>query len=336
MGKPLHRRVVPEAFVQLLYEYLDAQGQSPAAVLGAPWPVAPSSVGGGVDVEHWATLLQRAAQHLADPLLPLHLAQTITARHLGVLGYVLLSCDHLAAALERLERYQRLVFDVVPMTHRTGPGWLELVWDVSNYRPDRLVDETGRAVMAQFCRSLVRAPIAPLLVHFTHPASVDVAAYEGYFGCPVRFDQTEALIRISFDMLSLPLKSPDPGLIAAMERHAEQLLAQLPQEDAVVEKVRKVAARLLRDGEPDIETVAVKLDCASRTLQRRLKSVNTGFREELAVVRHQLAESYLRDPGLQIVDIALLLGYSEHSAFTRAYKKWTGMTPQQKREALVR
>lgn len=332
MGKPLHRRVVPESFVQLVYEYLDARGHSPEVVLGEPWP---ATQGGGVAVERWAGMLDRASQHLGDPLLGLNLGQTITPRHLGVLGYVLLACHNLAAALERLERYQRLVFDVIPMTSRPGPGWVELVWDSSQFHPGRLVGENGLTVVTAFCRSMVRTPVSPLLVHFTSPGPADVRPYEDYFRCPVLFGQPEALLRVSLETLALPLKSPDAGLIAVMERHADQLLEQLPQEDAVVEQVRKATAYLLHAGEPDIEAVSAQLCCASRTLQRRLKAAGTGFREELGLVRRELADSYLRDPGLQIVDIALLLGYSEHSAFTRAYREWTGMTPQQGREKII-
>lgn len=77
------------------------------------------------------------------------------------------------------------------------------------------------------------------------------------------------------------------------------------------------------------------LGVRSRTLRRHLQQAGTGFREELLLVRHQLGISYLRDPRLQLVDIALLLGYSEHSAFTRAFREYCGSTPQQMRQQLL-
>ncbi|MNB90146.1 HTH-type transcriptional regulator VirS [compost metagenome] len=332
MGQPLHRRVVPETYAQLLYEYLEARGHSPEAVLGKPWP-EPNPYGlGGVDVDHWERMLECTEQYLADPLLSLHLGRTITARHLGILGLVVLACDNLATALQRLERYQRLIFDVVPMSRRVGPGWIELVWDISQYHTGRLVDETGFAVFMQFCRSLVRGPANLLAVEFTHATPADVRAYEEFFGCPVQFERPEPVIRISLDLLSSPLKSPDAALVLILEQHAEHLLSQLPQQEDVVEQVRRAISQLLLEGEPDIEKVSVKLRCSTRTLQRRLKSAGTGFRDELSLVRHELAASYLQDPRLQVVDVALLLGYSEHSAFTRAFKEWIGKTPQQVRD----
>lgn len=130
----------------------------------------------------------------------------------------------------------------------------------------------------------------------------------------------------------MPLKSPDPALIALLEQHADRLLAQLPQQQEIVEQVRKLIARALHDGEPDIERISTQLYCSSRTLQRRLREADTNFRRELNLVRYELAASYLQDPRLQIMEIAMLLGYSEHSAFTRAFKEWSGHTPQQVRD----
>lgn len=332
MGQPLHRRVVPETYVQLLYEYLEERGHEPESTLGEPWPTPALNALSGVDVVRWEQMLGKAAFSLSDPLLALHVGQTITSRHLGVLGAVLPASGNLAEALRRLDRYLRLVFDVVAMILRPGNGWIDLAWDISEYEPGYLVNETGFTVLVQFCRSLVRGTVNPLLVTFKHAGPADIRPYEDFFGCPVRFAEQETIVRFSTELLVMPLKSPDPELIMLLEQHADRLLAQLPQQQEIVEQVRKAIARELREGEPDIERISQQLFCSSRTLQRRLRQAGTGFRDELSLVRYELAQSYLRDPRLQIMDIALLLGYSEHSAFTRAFKEWSGKTPQEVRE----
>jgi len=148
----------------------------------------------------------------------------------------------------------------------------------------------------------------------------------------VLFDRPEPLIRFDIAHLALPLKGPDAGLIQVLEQHAERLLAQLPQQGEISGSVRRVIAGLMREGVPSIEKVSAVLCCSSRTLQRRLNDSGTNFRAELNLVRHQVACDYLNDPRLQIADVALLLGYSEHSAFTRAFREWAGETPQQYRE----
>lgn len=335
MGRALHRRVVPETYVQLLYEYLDARGHSPETVLGAAWPQPDPQGRGGVEVQRWEQMLERAAAWLDDPLIGLHLGQTITARHLGVLGAVALACENLGAAFLRLQRYQRLIYDVNPMITRTGAGWIDVLWDISQGRAGRLNEHTGYTVLAQFARDLVRSPIDPMLVRFAGAAPADARPFEAYFGCPVLFDQPEAGLRFSLEMLALPLKSPDAALIALLEQHADRLLAALPQQEEIVERVRKAMVQVLRDGEPDIAAISAALHCSPRTLQRHLAQAGTSFRGELNLVRHELAAAYLRDRRLQIADIALLLGYSEHSAFTRAYREWTGMSPQQARASAL-
>lgn len=331
MNQPFYRRVVPESYVQLIYEYLEALGHEPESVLGRPWPT-PAQGGGGIDVECWDRLLVIAAQELGDPLLGLHLGQTISARHIGVLGSVLLACGSLGTALQRLERYIRLVYDVIPMTRRNGDGWFELVWDVSQYQPGPLVNETGMVAIVQFCRALVRGTANPLRIDFNHCGPLDSSPYEAFFGCPVHFGQAEAVMRFSAQLLELPFKSPDPVLVSLLEQHADRLLAQLPQQDEFVANLRKAITHVLREGEPSIERISPRLGTSSRTLQRRLKEAGTSFRYELNLVRHELAMSYLRDPRLQIVDIAMLLGYSEHSAFTRAFKEWSGRSPHEARQ----
>ena len=109
------------------------------------------------------------------------------------------------------------------------------------------------------------------------------------------------------------------------------LLAGLPGNDAIVAKLRKVLAAQLQNGEPKIDNASQELQCSVRTLQRNLKIAGTSFREEANLVRNELAKSYLADPRLQITEVAMLLGYSEHSAFTRAFRKMNGLTPKQLR-----
>lgn len=331
MSQPVARRAIPETVVQLLYEYLETQNLVPETVLGMPWPV-PSPTGlGSFPAERWGELLARASAVLDDPLLGLHVGQTVTPHHGGVLGYILLACENLDAALKRFERYQRLMFDVVPMTRREYETHVDLVWDD---RPDglgALVDETAITLMVQFCRTLVRTPLSPLYVQFVNPAPTNVQPYLDYFTCPLTFGGAETIVRISAEALDLPLRSADPVMVRTMEAQADQLLAQLPHQNGVIEQVRKAIARHLHDGEPSIESVASRLHCATRTVQRRLAAAGSSFRVELATVRRQMADAHLRDSRLSIADVALLLGYSEHSAFSRSYKTWTGVSPDQQR-----
>lgn len=335
MGRPLHRRVVPEFYVQLLYEYLESIGHDPETLLGEPWPVPLPDAMGGVSVLHWERLLQMAAVRLDDRLLALRVGQAVTARHLGVLGAVLSAGGDLAEALQRLDRYLRLVFDVVAMVIRPAGDRIDLAWEDEEFDAGSLVTETGFTVIVQFCRSLVRGTVDPVLVAFKHAGPEETAPFEAFFECPVRFCESEAFVRFSKKVLALSLKSPDPGLATLLEQHADRLLAQLLQQEEIVEQARTAIARAISDGEPDVARISAQLGCSTQTLQRRLREAGTGFSSEVNLVRYELAKSYLHDPRLRLVDVAMLLGYSEHSAFTRAFKEWSGMTPQETRDGIA-
>jgi AraC-like DNA-binding protein len=327
MTKALYRKVVPETYVQLLYEYLDNRGLDPEKMLNRPWPTPDPSGIGGIDVELWADMLEKVKCSLDCPTLALELAKCITPRHLGVLGAVLLASENLGAALLRFEQYQRLIFDVNPMEFRFNESTIELVWDVSNFKVRGLVEQVGFAVTTHFARTISRGDIKALKVRFSGESPEDTKPFEDFFGGPVSFNEQWPGFVFDNRILTLPLRSADASMIGMLEQHANGLLDKLPQREELVEKVRREISRSLIEGEPDIDAISQRLHCSSRTLQRKLLAAQTNFRKEVGLVRLELANNYLQDQRLKIVDIAMLLGYSEHSAFTRAYKDWTGITP---------
>lgn len=323
-----HRRMIPESFVHLLYDYLESRGLDALDVLQMPRPEATADSLGNFPIERWITLLDRAATCLADPTLGLRLGQTITPRHAGIMGYVLLASPNLREALQRLERYQRLIYDVTPMEWRDGGGYIDLAWDAKHGRPGPLVDETAITALVQFCRNITDHRLAPRFVYFINPCPHNLQPYTDYFGCPVKFDQAETIVRFDHEDLGRPLRTADPNMIALMERHAENLLASLPHQDALIEQVRKTLTGCLHEGEPNIDIVAARMGRTTRTLQRALSEAGSSFRDELNAIRKELALAYLQHAHLSILDIAMLLGYTEHSAFTRSFRQWMGVSPK--------
>lgn len=328
--------VVPVTYVQLLYDYLQAQGIDAEALLG-PAPVAEHGIG-RFPVAQWRELLARSASTLNDPLLGLHIGETISPKHLGVLGYVLLACGTLGAALQRLERYHQLIYDVNPMQLELSGDQLQLVWGQEMGRPGALVDETAIAALIHFCRDVTDRPhYAPLSVSFINEPPDNLTAYQEWFGCEVKFAQPETRVVVTAQALQTPLRSADPALIDILQQQADELLAALPQADThtVSSTVRQQLTQQMRDGEPSAEQTAEAMHITSRTLHRRLANEGTNFRLLLQQTRQQLAQQYLQDSRLQLVEVAQLLGYSEQSALSRAFKEWTGQTPAQYRRASV-
>lgn len=326
--------VIPVTYVQLLYDYLAQRDIDAAALLGTAAPVAENGLG-RFPVSEWQVYLDKAAAALDDPLLGLHLGGTITPKHLGILGYVLLACGTVGGALQRLQQYHQLIYDVNPMQTRLQAEGICLAWGHEMGRPGALVDETAIAALVQFCRDITDQPdAAPISVDFINPAPDDLSPYQAWFGCPVRFDQEETRVVITPALLQTPLRSADPALIDLLESQANELLESVRKEQIgeTTQAVQNSLSRLLREGEPTAEQISAQLFITNRTLQRRLASEGSSFRQLLQQTRHQLAKQYLQDARLQLSEVALLLGYSEQSAFSRAFRQWQAQTPAQYRK----
>lgn len=320
---------IPATFPQMLIEHLQAHDVALADVLPTGLREADCLAVDGLAMAHWVALLEQAAARLDDPCLGLHVGQRITPRHLGPLGYLLLAMPSLGAALDKLNQYQRLVYDITPMAVRATGDGIELVWDAEHGRPGRLSDDTAIAALVQFTRDIASGPPLRLRsVRFINPAPADPRPYEAFFDCPVQFDQPETVLSIPADTLFRPLTGSDPGLTALMETQVRQRLALLPASVAGVDALRQAMGEALHLGEPTLAGMAAAQGLSARTLQRQLAAAGTSFNRELAAVRQQLAEAYLADHRLTVSDVAQLLGYSEHSAFTRRFTAAAGCSPK--------
>ncbi|MEW6497266.1 MAG: helix-turn-helix domain-containing protein, partial [Cyanobacteriota bacterium] len=176
--------------------------------------------------------------------------------------------------------------------------------------------------------------VAPLKVGFQHQQPEDVSAYQRLFRSPLAFEQSVNFVIVDARVLKQPLLKSDPGLCAVLDRHAEDLLAKLPRQESIVDSVRQEISAGLRGGDPGLDAIANKLGIAPRTLQRKLKEAGTSHQELLDEMRRELSIYYLQERDMAVCEVAFLLGFSETSAFHRAFKRWTGTTPGEFRRTL--
>lgn len=322
--------MVPGSYVHLLSEYLHRQGVHPRLVLGAERV----SVAEQIPVTLWRQWLASAAEQLNDPLLGLHLGQSVTAAHFGVMGYVLLSCPNLGAALTRMAEYERLLYDVNPMQQRLEGEEVVLEWGVARGRPGALVDECAIAMLAQFTRNILREPAKLNGICFVNETPANPQAYRDWFDCPVEFAASVTQLRFPATLLAAPLRQPDASLLAILAQQADTLLAALPKDHSFTTEARRAIARLAAEGQLSLQAVASSLHTSSRSLHRRLAESGTNFHRLRDDTLRCLADGYLRDPQLQLAEVAQLLGYSEQSAFNRAYRRWRAATPGRVRRGL--
>jgi AraC-like DNA-binding protein len=314
---------VAASYVQLLFEHMAALGRADA--LGPP----PAPGEDFVALKRWQALLEqaRALDTGPKPTFALRLARGIAPRHFGVVGFAALACGTLAEALQRLERYHRSVYDVnVAQIHPCAEG-LCIEWGVERGRPGALVDETAIAALVQLAREFTGRPVRALAIDFVNRRPADMRPYEDFFGGPVRFDQPSTRVVLSRHDLALPLRGADAALLAVLDAQAQTLLQQVATVGEPVDVWRQALVGLIRSGRTSLADLAHSLHMSPRSLQRRLAEQGQSFQLLLGQTRQQLAEAYLRDPNVELAEVALLLGYSEQSAFTRAFRLWTGQAP---------
>ncbi len=317
---------IAASYAQLLYEYLENQGLDAAQVLGAPRPDATQHY---VPMSDWQTWLRRVDALEKRPALGLRIAEGISARHFGVLGYAALACGTLAEALQRLERYHASVYDANPAKVTVAPEGVVIEWGVERGKPGALVDETAIASLVQLARDMTGRYWPVHSVSFVNPTPLNTQPYEDFFGGPVSFGAPLTRLVFADEYLALPLRKSDPALLALLDQQAEQLLQQVAAVPAVVDAWRKTLVPLIREGQTSLAALAQAHHTSPRSLQRRLSEQGMSFQQLLDKTRQHLAEGHLRDAKLDLAEIALLLGYSEQSAFTRAFRSWTGLAPAQ-------
>lgn len=319
---------VSATYVRLLHEYLAARGLDPVAVLGETMPAGDGLL--RVPVAHWAALLERADAVLREPALGLAVGARIQPAHFGLLGYLTLCCATLGDALGRLAEYERLVYDVNPGRVSLDADGVRLEWGDGRGRPGQRVDECALAALIAYARNITAQPqAAPTRISFINPPPADVAPYTAFFGCAVAFAAPTTVVHLPAALLAAPLRQPDEALRALLDAQARTLLAQLPPVDAFEARLREAIAAALRDGDASLAACAARLHCSTRTLQRRLDSIHTSFQQALDDTRRGLAEAWLADPRLKLIEVAQLLGYTDQAAFTRAFQRWTGLPPGQ-------
>jgi AraC-like DNA-binding protein len=201
---------------------------------------------------------------------------------------------------------------------------------------DEFFDDYCTGIFLAHFRAMSRSPLRLAALHTVQPRPADAtlrAELERYLGCAPTYEARHGRLVFAQADWDAPLVGANARLRATLEAHASALYAEAIRDGSFGERVRAVVAQLLRDGEPRIGEVAQRLGMTARTLQRRLQDEALAFTTLVDEARMQMARRYLSDPALSIAEVSFALGYSEPSAFTRAFKRWSGSAPAEYREA---
>ncbi len=288
----------------------------------------------------------RALWHLIaeatdDEAFGLRAAEQIQPATLHGLGLAVLASSTIYDVLKRLVRFASVLHTGIELRLNERGKLVDL--DIGLARefesPDHLkVDPLGEdfamGVIVVMCRLTLGEYFSPIECQCRRPAPEDPDAFMALFGCPVSFGSR--LVRITFvkSDINEQLASANPELARANDEQTETYLATYTRVSASRAVVGKIVERL-PDGPPSQKAIAEAMCVSNRTLQRKLKEEGTSFIDLLQDARLSLARKYLAQPQRSIVEIAYLLGFSEPSTFSRAFKRWTGQAPADYRASLL-
>src|SRR5262249_34795998 len=280
-------------------------------------------------------MLSVAIPLIRDPAFGLQAARCWHPAYLGVLGHAWLSSDALRTGLERLARYSHLVGDRGATKIEKTRGGVKISFSANRGDPAvvpvaAVFVDIVLALLLDMCRMNAGAALRPVAASLRRRAPAQSEAYERFFGCPVRFGAGEDAFVLSAQDADRPLPSSNRQLAAVFDRMLTEELARLDRSD-VVTRCRAEVLEHIESGEMKEHDMAKRLHMSRRTLQRKLADADTTYLQLVDDTRKDLALRYIEDAARSITDIAFTLGFSQQSAFTRAFKRRTGVNPTEYR-----
>lgn len=284
-----------------------------------------------------AALFARGIAETGDAHFGLHMGENIRPRFMGPLGYASMSSATLGEAMRLMLPYQRVTTEFGTTT--AGPEgdrhvirWADAPQTAGLPHARHRVENYFAACIT-FGRWITGSQENPAEIRFAHaPPPGGDAEYARVFRCPVTFNAGENVISLPLRVLSLRLRDADPEVNRVMVGRVKQELSSYDARGGLREQVRHAIREDISDGTPSIESVAERLALKPWTLRRRLKLDNLDFTTLLDEVRRDMAVDWLTTSARTVSDIAASLGYSEQSAFNRAFRRWFDTTPLEYRE----
>jgi AraC-like DNA-binding protein len=288
-----------------------------------------------ISVRDQIKFLNLAAEALRDDLLGFHLAQTLDLRAAGLLYYLLASSETLLDGLQRISRYSTIVNEGITQTCAHEPELsVSFRYHGVGRHLDRQQIECWTTALMRMCRQLTGLRLVPSRVRMVHRRREDQAAeLTRLFGTTIEFGAAVDDIALPRRFAEARILSADPYLNQVLLAYCEEALSRRKRAGTFRASVENAIAPQLPHGKANVTAVARQLAVSPRTLARRLSEEGTSFSEVLERLRRDLAARYLVDKEFGIAQVAWLLGYEETSAFSRAFKRWTGKTPRDMRAA---
>jgi len=268
-----------------------------------------------------------AAEIAGDSNFGLRAAKFWHPSQLGALGYAWLASSSLHTALDRLARYMAILTEgaVLSIDEIETELSVHLQYKkISKQQPTRT--DSFMAVLLIMCRANYGEDFYPSSISLTHAEPEDLSEFNALFACPIYFNAPENRFNLSKEQADRQLISSNPRVAQLSDQVIIETLAKL-EKNNIIEKVQAEILHQLPSANVTDSTIAKAMNLSSRSLQRKLQKEQTSFKVLLNELRAQLAEQYILDSHFSLLDIAFMLGFNDYSSFSRAFKRWTGLSP---------
>lgn len=262
--------------------------------------------------------------------LPLRVGASMRCDDYKAFGLAWKSAINLRGSYERAVRYARVLSTVstYELEATTDGAFMHLLRTGKRRLGLRLSNEATIASIAAISQQVSTKAFKPLAVYFKHSAPQNTQGHGSYFECPVHFDTDKDALLVSSETLQTPNQLGDQSISQFLDTHLEAELANDDSDESLDKRLRIHISSTLSEGLPAVSDVAGYFGMSGRTLQRRLSELGYSYQSPVDETRRQLAKDLLRQTDYSLTEVSFMTGFSEQSAFTRAFKRWAGQTPR--------
>lgn len=287
-----------------------------------------------VSAKHYGELWRLVALTLDDEFFGQD-SRRMKAGSFAMLVHAVIGCKNLGQALDRSLRFYGLILDDIAGSLLRGAEATVILRERTSDLPPRIF---GQEVLLMLLHGvacwLVGRRIPILRARFNYPEPRHSAEYRLMYSTDLAFRQPHTAIVFAVDYLDLPIVQDERSAKDFLRTAPESILVKYKNGSSLSARIRRRLRQLLPGEVPDFETLAVELNMTTATLRRRLNEEGASYQEIKDQLRRDVAIGYLSHSNRSVMDIALELGFSERSAFHRAFRKWTGASPGEFRRGL--
>jgi AraC-like DNA-binding protein len=320
----------------MLWRHIESCGLDPEPVFRKAGinPALLNKSDARINIEHVDELWRITVDLLDDPCFGIKMTDNWHPSFVGALGYAWCASSSLRTAFNRVVRYIHVVTEDLNIHLSDTPDGLKVVADLEHSiftLPQH--HDVVLGVLMHMCRFNYGDDLHPVEVQLAHAEPPCSSVIGDFFQAPITYDAAESSLTIARECIDSELASSNKQLALLHDEFLMKYLVEIKKGD-LVQQIQSVIIENLPSGKVTDNLIAKELNLSERSLQRKLHDKGTTFRHVLDDVRKMAAIQYIKNPVNTMSDIAFLLGFSEQSAFSRAFKKWTGTSPIKYRKSL--